>query len=199
MLLRLLHTLEPGFFFCYDKEHEVITNMNTTERRAAIQAALAESSAPLSASVLAARFSVSRQVVVGDIALLRAGGLSVLATPRGYIIEPASGASQGYEKSIVCAHADDRLAEELYMIVDLGGAILDVTVEHSVYGEITAPLRIFSRYDVDLFVKKLQASGARPLCNLTDGVHLHRIRVEDAAAFSRIEHMLAEKELLFPR
>ena len=173
--------------------------MNATERRVQIAAALAEAGAPLSASALAARFSVSRQIIVGDIALLRAGGLAVLATPRGYLMEAPPATPRTLTKSIVCAHGDERMGEEIYTVVDLGGALLDVTVEHSVYGELTAPLHIYSRYDADLFLQKIRDSRARPLCDLTGGVHLHRVRCADEDAFARIERALAEKGLLFPR
>ncbi|NCB28699.1 MAG: transcription repressor NadR [Clostridia bacterium] len=173
--------------------------MNTAKRREEIARALAESDTPLSATALASRFSVSRQVVVGDIALLRAGGLAVLATPRGYVLESPVDAPQTLEKTIVCAHNEADMAEELYTIVDLGGAVLDVTVEHSVYGELCAPLRIFSRYDADLFLQKIRAPGVRPLCDLTGGVHLHRVRCADKTTFERIERALLDKKLLLPR
>ena len=116
------------------------------------------------------------------LALLRAGGLAVLATPRGYVLEnPASAPAQA-ECRVVCRHDDDRLKEELYTVVDLGGAVIDVTVEHSVYGQITAPLHIFSRYDTDAFCRKLAHSNARPLCDLTGGIHLHTLRAPNRPA-----------------
>lgn len=174
--------------------------MNAAERREQIAKLLEKADTALSASAIARRFDVSRQIVVGDIALLRAGGLEVLATPRGYVLEASSSEPQMFEGSIVCAHdGDRRMEEELYVVVDQGGAVLDVTVEHSVYGQICAQLRLFSRYDVDLFLHKLRESGARPLCDLTGGVHLHRIRCADEAAFNRIVHILQEKGILFPR
>lgn len=170
--------------------------MNANERRAQIEQILREANTPLSASALATQFGVSRQIVVGDVALLRAGGLNVLATPRGYVMEAQP--LHTFEKQIACMHRDDRLAEEIYTIVDLGGAMLDVTVSHNVYGEITAPLHIFSRYDADLFLDKIKSSHAKPLCDLTDGVHLHRIRCLNEQIFLRITHVLAEKKLLLP-
>ena len=125
--------------------------MNAAERRTKIIELLAASDRPMSATALAARCGVSRQIIVGDVALLRAGGVAVMATPRGYILENAASAPAYAERRIVAHHDDDRLREELYTIVDLGGAAIDVTVEHSIYGQITAPLHIFSRYDADAF------------------------------------------------
>lgn len=172
--------------------------MNAVERRQAIAALLAEADAPLSATAIASRFSVSRQIIVGDIALLRAAGTAVVATPRGYLLE-RPGANDSVEAVIACRHDDDRLAEELYAVVDAGGALIDVTVEHSVYGQICAPLRISSRYDADDFLRRLRASNARPLCDLTGGIHLHRLRCPDAQVLDRVLRVLEEKGLLLKK
>ena len=97
---------------------------------------------------------------------------------------------------MVCRHDDDRLKEELYTVVDLGGAVIDVTVEHSVYGQITAPLHIFSRYDTDAFCRKLAHSNARPLCDLTGGIHLHTLRAPNRETLERVLTGLREKGFL---
>lgn len=170
--------------------------MNAAERRTKITHLLTCAAGPLSATVLAAQCGVSRQIIVGDIALLRAGGLAVLATPRGYILENAAAPSYA-ERSVVCHHQDDRLQEELYTIVDLGGAAIDVTVEHPIYGQICAPLHIYSRYDADAFCKKIQAPDARPLCNLTGGIHLHTLRASDESTLDRVVQGLKERGFLF--
>ena len=146
--------------------------------------------------VESARCSVSRQIIVGDVALLRAGGVAVMATPRGYILENAASAPAYAERRIVAHHDEDRLREELYTIVDLGGAAIDVTVEHSIYGQITAPLHIFSRYDADAFCNKLEHSKARPLCDLTGGIHLHTVRAPDERTLDRVIAGLKEKGFL---
>ena len=78
------------------------------------------------------------------------------------------------------------MLEELYTVVDLGGAVIEVTVEHAVYGQICAPLHIFSRYDADAFNEKIQQSGSRPLSNLTGGIHLHTIRCPDGDTYQRV-------------
>ena len=59
--------------------------MHSDERRKAIADVLRAADAPVSASALAEKFSVSRQIIVGDIALLRSSGEEILATPRGYV------------------------------------------------------------------------------------------------------------------
>ena len=170
--------------------------MNAAERRTKISHLLAGADKPVSATVLAAQCGVSRQIIVGDIALLRASGLAVLATPRGYILENASAAPAYAERSVVCRHEQDRLLEELYTVVDLGGALIDVTVEHSVYGQICAPLHIFSRYDADAFDRKIRQPGAKPLCDLTGGIHLHTLRAADEDTLDRVVQGLKDKGFL---
>ena len=65
--------------------------MLNSERQAHIKAALSTAAEPLSASSFARRFTVSRQTIVGDIALLRAQGEPIIATPRGYTLsQPAA-------------------------------------------------------------------------------------------------------------
>ena len=157
--------------------------MNATMRRQAILEALQHSSLPLSASALAARFSVSRQIVVGDIALLRAAGAEISATPRGYVILPA--ASTGLTRRVACQHDAGGMEAELNAIVDQGCTVLDVIVEHPIYGQLTGPLQLSSRYDVAQFLSKCAQSEAQPLSNLTEGIHLHTLSCPSQEAYER--------------
>ena len=75
--------------------------MRAEERRQVILDMLQSSSQPVSATALAARFSVSRQIIVGDIAILRAGGAEISATPRGYVLPQAT---DGITRTIACRH-----------------------------------------------------------------------------------------------
>ena len=59
---------------------------NAMERREAVLERLRAAQAPVSAAALARQFSVSRQIIVGDVALLRAAGADITATPRGYVL-----------------------------------------------------------------------------------------------------------------
>lgn len=170
--------------------------MNAAERRDVITQLLTDASGPLSATLLAARCGVSRQIIVGDIALLRAAGHAVLATPRGYVLESPPASPTYAECSVVCRHDNAQMLEELYTVVDLGGAVIDVTVEHAVYGQLCGQLHIFSRFDADEFARRIAASDVRPLCNLTGGIHLHRIRAADGAALARVMQGLQEKGFL---
>ena len=119
-------------------------------RRQAVAQALEEAVGPVSAAALAERFSVSRQIIVGDVALLRAGGTDILATPRGYLL---GGRGGGVERTVACVHAPEEMERELNAIVDAGGEVVDVIVEHPVYGQLTGLLGVRSRYDVAEFVR----------------------------------------------
>ena len=156
--------------------------MDAVTRRNAILRALNEADGPISASALAGQFHVSRQIIVGDIALLRAAGAGISATPRGYVPERAE---QGITRTVACRHPIEGTEQELQIMVDNGCAVLDVVVEHAVYGQLTGQLRIRSRYDIAQFMERLTADGAKPLSSLTDGIHLHTIVCPDEAAFER--------------
>ncbi len=152
-----------------------------------------QSEKPISASYLANLLGVSRQIIVGDIALLRASGCDIIATPRGYVIDKLG---KGVKHTIAVKHQSDDLKDELYTIVDMGGSIEDVIVEHPVYGQLTGKLHISSRYDVDQFLIKIENSHAKPLSQLTDGLHLHTITCENMDAYHRIIKALDEKGYL---
>jgi transcriptional regulator of NAD metabolism len=140
-----------------------IGRFKAQDRRREIAATVSGEAEPISASALAERFGVSRQVVVGDIALLRAEGMPILATPRGYIL-PASGvAGDAVIFTVASRHNGSQIAEELYAVVDEGGCVLDVTVEHPVYGQIAGQLHIASRRDADRLNEALIQNHAPPL------------------------------------
>ncbi len=169
--------------------------MNGEQRRDWILEQLIQSEKPLSATALAKQTGVSRQIVVGDIALLRAAGKAIEATPRGYrMIEK----QQGVSMLTACRHTGlEELKQELYLIVDYGGTVENVIVENPLYGQITAQLQIASRYDADLFLKKAETQAQSLLSNLTGGVHLHTIRCDNEEIAGRISQALREKGILY--
>ena len=124
--------------------------MTAARRRDEILQALAGVSGPVSAAALAARLGVSRQVVVGDVALLRAAGSPIVATPRGYVLGGGQEGG-GVRCTVACRHGLDGLLDELYTVADCGCGVLDVTVEHPVYGQLSGQLQVFRRYDADVF------------------------------------------------
>lgn len=176
---------------------ERLTKMGTHSRRNAIAKLLEEATQPLSASALADKFRVSRQIIVGDIALLRASGAPVVATPRGYLLERSGAVSAALDYTIACRHASSQqLLQELYTVVDHGATVLDVIVEHPVYGQITGQLQIASRFDADRFVNALTSSEAAPLSQLTGGIHLHTIRCPNSECYERIVQALKSADIL---
>lgn len=168
--------------------------MDAQVRRKAVAQYLKQAEGPVSATALAGQFSVSRQIIVGDIALLRAGGLDIAATPRGYVLPREQ---EGFVRKVACVHAVEDTARELEIIVDNGCAVLDVMVEHAIYGQLTGPLHLSSRYDVQQFLEKIGSSDARPLSSLTNGVHLHSISCPDEAAYQRVLEQLRQEQFLY--
>lgn len=160
--------------------------MNAEQRREAILNTLRRADQPVSATALAGTFSVSRQIVVGDIALLRAGGADISATPRGYVMHRKEA---GLIYKVACCHSGAEAMEaELNTMVDQGCTVLDVIVEHPIYGELTGVLDLSSRYDVSQFIAR--SAQTRPLSMLTEGIHLHTLSCPSEQAFLRVKEQL---------
>ena len=166
--------------------------MQAEKRRQAILKYLQQASRPVSAGFLAERFSVSRQAVVGDVALLRASGADISATPRGYVILEAD---RGLVRRIACRHDAAGMEAELCAVVDQGCSVVDVIVEHPVYGQLTCHLPLASRSDGSQFLSR--STGARPLSDLTGGIHLHTLSCPDEDAFCRVREALGTLGILW--
>ena len=167
--------------------------MTGEQRRSSILAMLEGRKQPLSAGNIAKEFDVTRQIIVSDIAILRARGVGIRAEHRGYVLETSNA---GFTKKIVCRHNEDNMLDELYAVVDNGGVLVDVSVEHDVYGEISATLGISSRFDADEFAKKYRASNSVQLSSLTGGVHMHTVSLPSEECYKRIIAALDEKGIL---
>jgi len=170
--------------------------MESELRREQILNMISEQISPISASSLAKMLNVSRQVIVGDIALLRAKGHEIIATARGYIV-PSFRESNSYLGKVACRHARADTLNELYTIVDLGATVVNVIVEHKLYGEITGGLNLTDRKDVDVFIEKAELSNIRLLSELTMEVHLHTIACNDKVHFEQICKALEDNGYLF--
>lgn len=166
------------------------------DRKEKIIEEIQKSQKPVSASSLAKKLGVSRQIIVGDVALIRASGTNIIATPRGYILDSKQ---QNQTYTIAVNHSQEQMADELYTIVDLGGCAIDVIVDHPVYGQLTGKLHLSSRYDVNQFLKKIKSDEAKPLSQLTNGLHLHTIQCQDQETYHRILTALDEKGYLFKK
>ena len=166
--------------------------MTGEERRLQILNAIKEADAPISGAALAKQYHVSRQIIVQDIARLRAANYDIFSTNRGYMIHLPS----GFTRIFCVSHTDDEIEEELNAIVDMGGSTVDVFVEHEVYGSLKAPLNISSRRQVKLFVAEIQSGKSRPLNNLTSGLHWHTVEADSEETLDLIEEELNRKGFL---
>lgn len=166
--------------------------MTGTERRTKIVELIQNSEKPLSGTALAKQCDVSRQVIVQDIALIRASGYDIISTNRGYIIqEPLV-----RERVFKVNHTDEQLEEELYSIIDLGGTVVNVMVNHRVYGYMEAELRINSRRKVEAFMEDIRSGKSSPLKNITSNYHYHKVAADSEETLDLIEEALRQKHFL---
>lgn len=164
-------------------------------RREMILGLLKKSQEPLKASQLAVIAGVSRQVIVQDIKLLRAEGASILATSQGYVCFEDSSV-QGFQRVILSRHSPEETEQELTLLVDLGVHVLDVGVEHSVYGKIFRPLKLKSRLDVKTFMGQMTQNDASLLSSLTGGLHLHTLEAPSENLLDEACQVLAKEGFL---
>src|SRR5581483_8789207 len=172
--------------------HGARTGAGPEARRERIVSLLRAAGGAMSGSELAEVLEVSRQVVVGDVAILRAEGRPIVGTPRGYLLlgpEPAGGRIAAV---LACRHDRRGTRPELVTLVDLGLTVVDVIVEHPLYGELRASLMLRSREDVDGFMDRLRRERGELLSSLTGGLHLHTVWAPDPAALEAARGSLRE-------
>ncbi len=165
--------------------------MNSNNRRELIYVSLLNSQRPLKGTDLAKEYGVTRQVIVKDIAILRAEGKGIIATPEGYIVN--KGLDNYIKKIIAVSHTREELYDELKTIINYGGKIEDVIVEHPLYGEIRCNLMLKTMADLEEFMLSFKRYNAEPLSSLTGGMHLHTIAAETNEVLESIERELINK------
>ena len=168
--------------------------MEGNERREKLIELLTHQKTPISGTELAKKLHVSRQIVVQDIALLRAVNRNILSTTKGYLLYVQE--QKRANRCFFVKHTTDQIEDELLTIVDLGGKVLDVIVSHEIYGSISADLIINSRQDVYDFVAKVKSKKTVPLKELTNDCHYHTVEADSEATLDRIELALKEKHYL---
>lgn len=168
--------------------------MNAEERRKEIANLLSLQKSPIAGKDLSERFGVSRQIIVQDIALLRAAGYEILSTHNGYVMYSAPWA----ERVFKIHHTTLRTEEELNLIVDRGGTVVDVFVWHKVYGRMEAKLNIFSRHHVAQFLEGVRSGASSELMHITGGYHYHTVRADSEAILDAIEKELREHNFIVP-
>ena len=158
--------------------------MHGSERREQIIRQIQESKAPVSGTKLASLYSVSRQVIVQDIALIRAAGYEIISTNRGYILNQPKTVCRIFKVQ----HTDEQLEEELNTIVDLGGCVDNVMIHHRVYGKMEAELALSSRRKVGAFMEDIRSG--------TSNYHYHKVSADSEETLDLIEQELREKGFL---
>lgn len=164
-------------------------------RREKILSTLSAAEEPLSGSALGRACEVSRQVVVQDIALLRTQGWPIHSTNRGYVLEREATRPS---RLIKCHHTVEQTPEELNTIVDLGGHVRDVLVNHRVYGRLSCELGIASRRDVANYMTQIRSGKSSPLMLITSGYHFHHVAADCEEALDEVVRALGERGFLAP-
>jgi len=164
--------------------------MSSTDRRVDIIKLLSANMRPIKGIDIASKYSVTRQVIVKDIAILRAEGNDIIATPDGYIINKKN---DRLKAIIAVSHSQEKLKEEMSIIIKYGGIVEDVVVEHALYGEIKGMLMISNQNEIEKFCKKCIKEKAKLLSVLTDGIHLHTISAQTKENLDLILYELKEK------
>lgn len=166
------------------------------ERRNLILELLINSETPITGNELAEKTNVSRQVIVSDISLLRAKNHSIIATSQGYLYMRQMQNKTRHSTIVACQHTPSEMEQELKLLIQCGVSVKDVTVEHPIYGDLTAPLFLHTDEDVKLFIKKMKDKKASLLSELTDGIHLHTIEADDPNSLIIAQQALKKHGLL---
>ena len=166
--------------------------MKAEKRREEILSLIGNAENPIPANVLAERFAVSRQVIVQDIAILRANGLDVTATNRGYILNTKIQAPRVFK----CRHSFEEIVDEGVLIIEAGGRVEDIFVNHRVYGRISSRLDLINRTHVEELYRSLVSGASKPLMSVTDGYHYHTVSADSEEILDNIENLLRSRGFL---
>ena len=169
--------------------------MDNTTRREQILQILHESTGAVTGTALAKACNVSRQIIVGDVALLRAQGAGIISTPRGYqLVTPLK---KGCTLVFVCCHGMDLMEAELEAIVDNGGIVHNVVIEHEVYGNLEGTLNLHSRRDIQQYLKRMNDSKAEMLSTISGGIHTHLVEANSEEELDAIHKALQDLHVLY--
>ncbi len=166
--------------------------MTGLQRREEIVKMLKNTREPMTGKLLSETFSVSRQIIVQDITMIKSSGTNIISTNKGYLIPVMEMTTRVFKVH----HLDEEIEDELFTIVDHGGKILDVFIRHKVYGELRAPMNISSRLDVLGFVENIKSGKSTPLKNVTANYHYHTVAAPSEQVLDLIEMELKKKNYL---
>ena len=170
--------------------------LEASARRIAIIDYLNTITTPVSGTELAKHFGVSRQIIVQDVALLRAENRNILSTNKGYVLFHTQEQRTGFSAVIMVKHTAEQTLDEMRSIVDYGGSMLDVFIDHDLYGQIRVDLVINNMIDAEEFCDKMKSSTSKPLKALTEDCHYHTIKAPSQKALELILKELKEKGIL---
>lgn len=166
--------------------------MKAEIRRNEILSLIGNSENPVPAGVIAERFAVSRQVIVQDIAILRANGYDITATNRGYVLNSKAQCSRVFK----CRHSFEQIVDEGALVIESGGRIEDISVNHRIYGKIAARLDLHNRMHVEELYRSLVSGASKPLMSVTDGYHYHTVSADSEEVLNDIEEKLRKAGFL---
>lgn len=166
--------------------------MGGEERREKLLSTLRMAKQPVSGTALAKQLGVSRQIVVQDIALLRAKQQDIVSTYRGYLLQNAPLCQRIFKVH----HSDEEIEEELNLFVDFGGRVEDVFIYHRIYDVVRVGMGVKSRRDVLGYLEQLKSGVSKSLKNITDGYHYHTITAETEETLDQIQQALQERGFL---
>lgn len=168
--------------------------MKAQERRKAIANMLSSASSPVSGAELSESFSVSRQIIVSDISVLKASGYEILSTHFGYVMNKSPLSKRVFK----VFHTTEQTEDELRTIIDMGGTVVDVFVWHKAYGKLQAQLNIFSHERVEQFIDSIRSGKSSELMHITGGYHYHTVESESEEILDKIEKALSDKNYIAP-
>lgn len=167
--------------------------MTKINRKTQIKEQLLSTKTPIKATEFADQFKVSRQTIVGDVALLRAKGEQIISTSRGYEYEH----NRKFEEIVVCRHFPDQAETEMKLIVQAGVTIKDVMVDHPLYGQLVGQIRVKNDDDVEQFMQHMRKSRGHLLSELTDGIHSHTLSADNQVDLKQAKQRLEETGILY--
>ncbi|WP_347300762.1 transcription repressor NadR [Dolosigranulum savutiense] len=171
--------------------------MNAKQRREKILSLLTHAVNTITASQLAEEFGVSRQIIVSDIAILRVNNYDITSTNRGYrLTKNIDSATKFYKGKVAVQHTAEQTLAELHAIINAGGILYDIQIDHPVYGLITAPLHIEHPSDINQFMEEMSHQKGELLSSLTNGVHIHTIGAKTPEHFAMIKETLDQLGIL---
>ena len=169
---------------------------NGPNRRAQMLKLLRERGEAVPGGELARMFGASRQIMVQDVALLRAAGEPIISTARGYLYLASAGQPRAIRTTLLVRHSAEQAGDELRALLDCGVRVVDVVVNHPVYGELRGPIMLDRGDQIDGWLRKFEQGKGRQLSELTDGVHTHTIEARSTAEVDCALRVLRERGYL---